>query len=202
MFHKSKIALLLLVLLSGCGGSSDNDSDNITTHGDPEMGNGIIEIETVGTNWAEYTGSSNIELLADFNMEAVYELDLTTGTFGEAKSRDIKVYLPPDYYTSTNNYPVIYMQDGQWLFESGEDGEEWGVDELLDSLFNAQSNQGIIVVAVDNDGFINRLFEYSSWQNQLLLQNGNPFYMGALALTTGLPVQQLIDSQAPLGGQG
>ena len=32
-------------------------------------------------------------------------------------TRDILVYLPPYYETGTQHYPVIYMHDGQNLFD-------------------------------------------------------------------------------------
>ncbi|HCT71851.1 MAG TPA: hypothetical protein DF409_13560, partial [Bacteroidales bacterium] len=34
------------------------------------------------------------------------------------RSRRIWIYLPPDYDTSGRNYPVLYMHDGQNLFDS------------------------------------------------------------------------------------
>ena len=33
--------------------------------------------------------------------------------------RDVLVYLPPSYGSSDRRYPVLYMQDGQNLFDSG-----------------------------------------------------------------------------------
>jgi len=34
------------------------------------------------------------------------------------RNRRIWLYLPPDYQTSTKNYPVLYMKDGQNLFDN------------------------------------------------------------------------------------
>ena len=48
----------------------------------------------------------------------------------------VKLYLPPDYATSRKRYPVIYMHDGQNVFDDATSGfGEWGVDETLDGLF-------------------------------------------------------------------
>jgi predicted alpha/beta superfamily hydrolase len=49
--------------------------------------------------------------------------------------RNVEVYLPPDYDT-TKAYPVLYMHDGNNLFQTGRSytGDEWGVDEAMDSL--------------------------------------------------------------------
>ncbi|MBI1258970.1 MAG: esterase, partial [Chloroflexi bacterium] len=50
--------------------------------------------------------------------------------------RDVLVYLPPSYANSERRYPVLYMQDGQNLFDSGVSfaGVEWGVDETMEKL--------------------------------------------------------------------
>ncbi len=64
--------------------------------------------------------------------------------------RTIWIYLPADYTTSGKNYPVMYMHDGQALFDEatsqGRTGPvEWGVDETID-----QSGKGCIVVAINH----------------------------------------------------
>jgi metallo-beta-lactamase class B len=82
------------------------------------------------------------------------------------RTRRIWVYLPPDYATSTwKTYPVLYMHDGQNLFNSATAafGSEWEVDESLNDL-HAAGNHGCIVVGIDNDG-AHRFNEYSPWVN-------------------------------------
>lgn len=80
------------------------------------------------------------------------------------RSRRIWLYLPPDYATSTRTYPVLYMHDGQNVFDDATSfAGEWGVDETLDSLF-ALGDSGVIVLAIDNGGD-RRLDEYSPWVN-------------------------------------
>jgi metallo-beta-lactamase class B len=75
------------------------------------------------------------------------------------RTRRIWLYLPPDYATSTNTYPVLYMHDGQNVFDDATSfAGEWGVDETLDQL-HAQGDRGCIVVAIDNDGR-HRMEEY------------------------------------------
>lgn len=77
--------------------------------------------------------------------------------------RRIWIYLPPDYEQSDAHYPVIYMHDGQNLFDDLTSyAGEWGVDETLNEMFNNGFN-GIIVVGIDN-GSEERLNEYSPWQ--------------------------------------
>ncbi|TXB70264.1 alpha/beta hydrolase-fold protein [Phaeodactylibacter luteus] len=80
------------------------------------------------------------------------------------RARRIWVYLPPDYETSDKDYPVLYMQDGQNLFDAATAAfGEWEVDEALDHLFG-EGDGGIIVVGIDHGGS-QRLDEYSPWAN-------------------------------------
>ena len=50
--------------------------------------------------------------------------------------RDVIVYLPPSYAHTARRYPVLYMQDGQNLFDRATSfaGAEWEVDESMDRL--------------------------------------------------------------------
>lgn len=99
------------------------------------------------------TSASNVQILS--NSFGIPQLSTT---------RRIWLYLPPDYATSAKRYPVLYMQDGQNLFDNQTSfSGEWQVDETLNSLFN-QGDYGAIVVGVDNGG-ANRLNEYSPWVN-------------------------------------
>jgi metallo-beta-lactamase class B len=80
------------------------------------------------------------------------------------RTRRVWIYLPPDYATSSKRYPVLYMHDGQNVFDAATSGfGEWGVDETMDSL-QAAGDWGAIVVAVDHGG-TRRLDEYSPWRN-------------------------------------
>ena len=80
------------------------------------------------------------------------------------RERRIWLYLPPDYQTSTKKYPVLYLQDGQNLFDDNTSfSGEWKVDESLNALFD-QGDYGCIVVGIDNGGAY-RLDEYSPWVN-------------------------------------
>jgi predicted alpha/beta superfamily hydrolase len=68
------------------------------------------------------------------------------------RTRRIWVYLPPDYGQSAKRYPVIYMQDGQNVFDKATSfAGEWRVDETLDRLAG-QGDAGAIVIAIDNGG--------------------------------------------------
>ncbi len=75
--------------------------------------------------------------------------------------RRIWVYLPQDYSVSRKRYPVIYMQDGQNIFDDFTSGYgEWGVDECLDSMI-AKGKPACIIVAVANSE--KRMNEYNPY---------------------------------------
>ena len=78
--------------------------------------------------------------------------------------RRIWIYLPPNYASTTQSYPVLYMHDGQNLFDSSASyAGEWQVDESLNQVFE-NSDEGIIVIGIDNDG-AERINEYTPWPN-------------------------------------
>lgn len=98
------------------------------------------------------------------------------------RSRRIWLYLPPDYATSTKHYPVIYMKDGQNLFDAATSfSGEWQVDETLNALF-ANGDYGAIVVGIDNGG-AERLNEYSPWNNPQYGGGQGALYMDFVAVT-------------------
>lgn len=81
------------------------------------------------------------------------------------RTRRIWLYLPPDYSSSKKSYPVLYMHDGQNIFDNATSySGEWGVDEFLDSIFSAGKKE-IIVIGIDN-GQSKRMNEYNPWQFQ------------------------------------
>ncbi len=68
-------------------------------------------------------------------------------------SRSLRIYLPPSYQeNAAKRYPVLYMHDGQNLFDAGTAafGVEWGVDETVDRLVAAGVMDEVIVVGIDN----------------------------------------------------
>lgn len=80
------------------------------------------------------------------------------------KERRIWVYLPPNYETSTESYPVLYMHDGQNVFdETTSYAGEWQVDEILNKLYQEKDFK-LIVIGIDNGGE-SRMNEYSPWEN-------------------------------------
>jgi predicted alpha/beta superfamily hydrolase len=104
----------------------------------------------------QHSASPNVHILApDFPLAQL------------RRTRRVWVYLPPDYATGLRHYRVLYLQDGQNVFDQFTSfAGEWGVDETLDALAaNGQDPVSCIVVAVDN-GSKHRLDEYSPWRNR------------------------------------
>src|SRR5436190_12272630 len=79
-----------------------------------------------------------------------------------ANERTILVYLPPGYKArAAHRYPVLYLQDGQNVFDKATSfGEEWHVDETAQSLIAAGQIEPLIVVAIYNTGE-HRVDEYA-----------------------------------------
>jgi enterochelin esterase-like enzyme len=79
-------------------------------------------------------------------------------------SRFLRVWLPPGYDDAENagrRYPVLYLNDGQNLFEvsTAFAGVEWQVDEKADRLIREGAVPPLIVVGIDNTGK-DRIREY------------------------------------------
>ena len=79
-------------------------------------------------------------------------------------TRFVRVWLPPGYDDPVNasqHYPVLYLNDGQNLFEASASftGVEWQVDETADRLIREGTVPPMIIVGLDNAGR-DRLREY------------------------------------------
>jgi len=106
------------------------------------------------------------------------------------RSRRIWVYLPKTYQTSKKRYPVIYMQDGQNLFNEQTAGfGEWGVDECLDSL-QLQTGKEAIIVGIDHGGD-KRLNEYNPYDHEKYGKGEGKLYVDFLVQT----LKPLIDKK-------
>jgi predicted alpha/beta superfamily hydrolase len=67
------------------------------------------------------------------------------------RTRRISALLPHDYYNSDKKYSVLYLHDGQNLFDDFAPYGNWGVDKTLTKL--AEKGMGdTIIVAIDHGG--------------------------------------------------
>jgi predicted alpha/beta superfamily hydrolase len=96
--------------------------------------------------------------------------------------RFLRVWLPPGYNDAQNaarHYPVLYLNDGQNLFEAATsfNGVEWQVDETAQRLIRDQMIPPLIIVGIDNAGK-DRVREYMphrSFQPMLLRVQGTRY---------------------------
>lgn len=143
--------------------------------------------------------------------------------------RDVLVWLPPGYHAQPwRRYPVLYLQDGQNLFDSAtsvQPGSEWHVDETAQLLIQAGLVEPLIVVGIDNAG-AQRLGEYhapgADWYGRLLVEElkpaidthyrtrpgprdtglGGSSLGGLVSLLTGLKYPHIFGKLAPLSLPG
>lgn len=73
--------------------------------------------------------------------------------------RHLQVWLPPSYHQTRQHYPVLYMHDGQNLFDRavGFGGQEWEVDETMQKL----ASEGLEAIIVGLPNTERRVQEYN-----------------------------------------
>jgi len=106
--------------------------------------------------------------------------------------RTLRIYLPPSYGSDTKRrYPVLYMHDGQNLFDpkTASYGTEWNIDEVADRLVRQGEMEEVIVVGIDNTN--DRIGEYTG--------SADPQYgggkLGAYAAFVAKTVKPWVDRQ-------
>jgi len=115
-----------------------------------------------------HTVGPNVDVLAPLAMP------------GLERTRTVRIYLPPSYATAADRrYPVIYMHDGQNLFDDATAfAGEWGVDESMDKLAQICAFEAI-VVGIDNGGE-KRMTELNAWPNERFGAPEGEQYLGFL----------------------
>lgn len=97
-------------------------------------------------------------------------------------TRTVDVWLPASYPAQAP-YKVIYMQDGQMLFDAGQtwNKQEWKVDETLSRLMGADSIQAVIVVGIWNAGHD----RHAEYMPQKVYEACPSFFKDSIAHKTG-----------------
>ncbi len=117
----------------------------------------LVEID----HWADHFPKKPKETTASPN---VHILDSAFYIPQLNRHRRVWIYLPHSYATTKKKYPVLYMHDGQNLFDHATASfGEWGIDEALDTMSHMFGE--MIVVAVDHAGE-KRINEYSPFDTQ------------------------------------
>lgn len=108
-----------------------------------------------GDKMKKHTITGNVSIIRNFYLKEL------------GRKRKIWIYLPPEYEKSSERYPVLYMHDGQNIFDEYTSFcGEWKVDEILEDLYEKNTGKKVIIVAVDN-GKKERLNEYSPWKSEI-----------------------------------
>ena len=113
---------------------------------------GVAPAEETAVPQRPSTAQPNVQILAPMTIQ------------GLDRQRTIRLYLPPDYAKSDKRYPVLYMHDGQNLFDAATSFlGEWEVDETLNELAKTRGLE-LIVVGIDN-GAEHRMQELAPFDN-------------------------------------
>lgn len=99
-----------------------------------------LSIFVVNLAIAQQVSSGKLETVSPFKSEFI-------------KERTVRIWLP-DGYSTDIQYSVLYMHDGQMLFDATTtwNKQEWGVDEVAGKLQALGEAKPFIVVAIDNGG--------------------------------------------------
>ena len=85
--------------------------------------------------------------------------------------RGVQVWLPPGYDKNKNRrYPVLYLHDGQAVFDTAVTATEWRVDETAQRLVESGAIAPCIIVAIDNTK--DRITEYTPVPGRLSSRPG------------------------------
>ena len=98
-------------------------------------------------------------------------------------SRDIVVYVPPGYDASpTRRFPVLYLHDGQNLFDPATAfGEEWKVNSTAESLIQQGQIEPLIIVGIHNVGD-KRIDEYTPSKDDEKQKGGDADQYGRMLI--------------------
>src|SRR5438045_1458952 len=96
----------------------------------------------------------------DKTLGTVTEFTLHAPQLGRDKT--IWVYLPYNYNDSEQKFPVIYMHDGQNVFNHTESPKrEWFVEDKLNDLHSEA-----IIVGIEHGGINRRIDEMTPYKNE------------------------------------
>jgi len=130
-----------------------------------------------------HTLTGNIHLHKDFHSRFL------------PRNRDIIVYLPPGYESDrTRRYPVLYMQDGQNIFDAATSffyGMERHLDERAEALITQRAIHPLIIVGIYSTGQ-DRINEYTPTKLAGTNQGGEADLYGKMLVEE---IKPLIDAR-------
>jgi len=131
---------------------------------------GDVDVKPL-VNDARWSIGANYHVRAGATLDVFPFFTAAPGTFTQIasfwspqlnNSRTLLVYLPPSYAENPlKRYPVLYMHDGQNLFNAATSafGTEWQVDENVDAAVAGGRMDEVIVVGAYNTA--DRIYEYT-----------------------------------------
>jgi predicted alpha/beta superfamily hydrolase len=163
-------------------------------HGSSSM-RGLVSQEIAArSGWRDYRSTRGSTGLAGSTV--VGDLRVLRGLASPqlGVSRDILVHLPAGALESGRRYPVLYMHDGQNLFDAATSfAGEWQVDETLMAL--AEEGLELIIVGIPN-GAERRYAEYTPYRGRGRLWPNGGFGRAYLRFLVDT-VKPLVDSAFP-----
>ena len=80
------------------------------------------------------------------------------------RERTVRVFLPRNYFKTDKSFPVVYMQDGQNLFDPATafGGRDWQIATTMDKM---PLSKQVIIVGIDN-GEADRINEYAPFETK------------------------------------
>ena len=97
------------------------------------------------------------------------------------RSRRISALLPSDYDHNTKRYPVLYLHDGQNLFDESAPYGNWAIDKTLAEM-KSKGLGDLIIIAIDH-GENDRISEYSPFPNERFGEGQGLLYLRFLLET-------------------
>ena len=129
------------------------DNRKVSINGDTIL---VLNIANWQDNFApvekQHTASPQVHIVSDkFDMPQL------------GRQRRVWIYLPAGYTSSHKKYPVIYIHDGQNLFDAYTSGYgEWGIDEIMDKMPDKEES---IIIGIDHGGEY-RITEYDPYDSK------------------------------------
>ena len=90
-------------------------------------------------------------------------------------TRKISALLPHDYYSTDKKYPVLYLQDGQNLFNPLAPYGDWAIDKSMAKLAQ-EGVKDLIIIAIDH-GENERIVEYLPYYHPRFGKGKGKFYI-------------------------
>ncbi len=110
------------------------------------------------------------------------------------RDTDLLIWLPPDYAGGDRRYPVVYLHDGQNLFDrrTGFGGLEWRADETMTALH--REGLDAVLVGIPNAGS-ERMEDYTRYTDPEHGGGGAEDYLAFVAETVKPLVDEVVRTQ-------